>query len=186
MLRYLVFLVIVMVAAAWYVPQRLGALPQQSQEAAVQKASRTVQRQQPVRQASRTRPEPMQSSHGRKVRLKLGQGGHFRADVRINGRKMEMLVDTGASVIALTARDARRMGVYPSADKFIYKARTANGVTNVALVELEEVRLGRISVRNVRAAVHKGRGLSTNLLGMSFLNRLKKFHVEGDTLTLVN
>ena len=201
MLRALIFSFAVICAALWYAPDVVTAF---SGTAVSDHRSQTAERRKSrpkransERRDSRTkaaarqliaklRGEPRQTSRGRKVRLKVGRGGHYRADVRINGTKLRMMVDTGASLIALTARDAKRMGVYPKPDKFVYKTRTANGLARVAVVELKEVKIGGIRLKNVKASVHKGKGLSTNLLGMSFLNRLRKFNFEGDTLTLVN
>lgn len=183
MLRYVFFIVAVSCVAAWYAPQALKA--GSGEQASQTSKARTAKKQAP-RQRKVARVEPAQVSSGRQVRLKKGRGGHYNADVRVNGRKFNMLVDTGASYIALTAKDAKRMGVYPRADKFIYKTQTANGIARVAVVTLREVKIGNIRVNNVQATVHKGRGLNTNLLGMSFLNRLSKFNFKGDTLTMVN
>lgn len=183
MLRYVFFIVAVSCVVAWYAPQALkaGSGAQASQTSKTATAKRQAPRRTKV-----ARAEQAQVSSGRKVRLKKGRGGHYNADVRVNGRKFNMLIDTGASYIALTARDAKRMGVYPPTDQFIYKTQTANGIARVAIVTLKEVKIGGIRVNNVRATVHKGRGLDTNLLGMSFLNRLSKFNFKGDTLTMVN
>jgi len=183
MLRISVFVFVVVCAAAVFGPDFLSRVA----------GSHTAESRSDGRNASALNSRSgaassrkSQTAGGRTVRLKKGRGGHYHADVRVNGRKFSMMVDTGASLIALTARDARRMGVYPGADKFIYEARTANGVARIALVELKQVRIGGIRVDNVKASVHQGKGLDTNLLGMSFLNRLRKFDFEGDTLTLVN
>ncbi|MEM8812226.1 MAG: TIGR02281 family clan AA aspartic protease [Pseudomonadota bacterium] len=157
-------------------PQRTGATSRESRE-------RTENRRQTL--AAKTK-EPRQTSRGGKVKLKMGRGGHYYAEVKVNGRKLDMVVDTGASLIALTAKDAKRLRVYPRKDQFIYETSTANGVAKVAVVELKEVRIGGIRVKGVRATVHRDNGLTVNLLGMSFLNRLRKVNFEGDTLTLVN
>lgn len=182
MLRYVSFTLVVACVAAWYGPQALKTPADHRKiEAAKNKSGggASVKR-------TAARAQPMQTSRGRKVELRKGRGGHYRADVRVNGRKFKMMVDTGASLIALTAKDAKRMGVYPSPDKFVYQTRTANGLARIALVTLKNVRIGGIRVQNVKASVHRGKGLDTNLLGMSFLNQLRKFNFQGDTLTMVN
>ncbi|MEM1044722.1 MAG: TIGR02281 family clan AA aspartic protease [Pseudomonadota bacterium] len=189
MVRYLLFVCAVCLTAVWYGSDSLsgshapGAGASDVPKRAASKQTRKAEK--PRRMAARS-TQPKQISRGRKVRLKQGRGGHYFADVRVNGRKLSMVVDTGATSIALTSKDAKRLGVYPRADKFIYKTRTANGITKVAVVTLKEVKIGGIRVKNVEATVHKGKGLSINLLGMSFLNRLRKFYFEGDTMTMVN
>lgn len=182
MLRYVFFLLVVACVAAWYGPQALKtpADHQRAESGKARSGSGASVRRTAARSGS------TQTSSGRKVQLKKGRGGHYRADVRVNGRKFKMMVDTGASLIALTAKDAKRMGVYPNRDKFVYQTRTANGLARIAIVTLKNVKIGGIRVQNVKASVHQGKGLDTNLLGMSFLNRLRKFNFEGDTLTMVN
>lgn len=183
MLRYAVVVFVLGCLAAWYGPDAVTALT------GVRTGGDGTAVSVDERPVARKRAGPAtaaQVARGNTVRLARGRGGHYHADVYINGRRLEMLVDTGASLIALTARDARRMGVYPPSDQFVYETQTANGIARVALVELDEVKIGHIRLKNVKATVHKGRGLSTNLLGMSFLNRLRKFNFENDTLTLVN
>lgn len=189
MVRYLLFVCAVCLTAVWYGSDSLsGSHAPSAGVSDTQKrvsTDRVRKAEKPRRMAARSE-QPKQTSRGRKVRLKQGRGGHYFADVRVNGRKLSMVVDTGATSIALTAKDAKRLGVYPRASEFIYKTRTANGITKVAVVTLKEVKIGKIRVKNVQATVHKGKGLSINLLGMSFLNRLRKFYFEGDTMTMVN
>lgn len=105
--------------------------------------------------------------------------GHFQVDARVDGRRIGFLVDTGASAIALTAKDAARLGIHPRPGDFTVKVRTANGVTRAAPVELGMVEVGNIVVRNVRALVQTDDALSENLLGMSFLSRVKFTHERG-------
>lgn len=182
MARYIWIILAVSVAAATWGPDTITAVL----DAAVSRERPADPSRRAGRNAAAAATDSHQTSRGGRVRLARDPSGHYRAQVRVNGRMVDMLVDTGASLIALTARDARRMGVYPPADAFVHQTRTANGIARVALVELDEVRVGSIRLRDVRATVHKGRGLSTNLLGMSFLGRLRRVKVEGDVLTLVN
>lgn len=115
--------------------------------------------------------------------IERGEDGHWRADSRVNGRKMELLVDTGATMVVLTPDDARSAGLDVRRLRYDERVRTANGVTRAALVKLERVQVGQVRVRDVEALVVE-RGLSTSLLGMSFLNRLDQFQVRGATLRL--
>jgi len=186
MLRTSIFVFVIIAIAAGYAPDFIERFSGSEFSSGGKSVSGGHTARASSKRNETARAEPRQSSQGRKIRLKKGRGGHYRADVRVNGRKFQMMVDTGASLIALTARDARRMGVYPDAREFKYETRTANGIARIAVVTLKEVKIGGIRVKNVRASVHRGKGLDTNLLGMSFLNRLRKFNFEGDTLTMVN
>jgi aspartyl protease family protein len=117
------------------------------------------------------------------VTLMADSQGHFFADGSINGSSARFLVDTGASRIALSTQDAKRLGVsYLSAPRGL--AQTANGSAVAYAVKLDSVRIGDITVNNVDAAVIDGAGLNVILLGMSFLNRMQ-MRREGETLTLV-
>ena len=125
-------------------------------------------------------PTPVSSSSSaRNVVLTRGPHGHFQVDARVDGRRIEFLVDTGASHIALRQSEAGRLGIYPRASDFTVRVSTANGMTKAAPVELRTVEVGDIIVRNVPAIVHSDEGLSVNLLGMSFLSRVRWTHERG-------
>jgi aspartyl protease family protein len=119
---------------------------------------------------------------GASVTLQAGGNGHFIAETQINGAPMRMLVDTGASLIALPARDAARLGINYRKGKLGY-SNTANGVVPIYLVTLDSVRIGDIELNQVEAMVHEN-GLSFGLLGMSFLNRTE-MRREGQQMTLI-
>lgn len=132
-------------------------------------------------------PEPAGSTSGseRTVRLRATQGGHFAATARINGRAVSMMADTGATLVTLTYEDARRAGFSHAELDFSGRSRTANGVARVARVMLDRVRVGDITVRNVPALVAEPEKLHINLLGMSFIGRLKSFQMTGKELVLI-
>lgn len=115
--------------------------------------------------------------------LERGEDGHWRADSRVNGRKIELLVDTGATMVVLTQEDARAAGFDVRRLNYSARVRTASGVARAAEVKLERVQVGTVRVRDVDALVIE-RGLTTSLLGMSFLSRLEQFQVRGQTLRL--
>jgi aspartyl protease family protein len=119
---------------------------------------------------------------GGQVVLRRADDGHFYADVAVNGKSIRMLVDTGASAIALSAEDAARAGIDVDGLAFVHVVSTANGETAAAEVRLDDVRVGSIARRNVRAMVT--RGLSGSLLGMSFLDKLTKYTSEADEMVL--
>lgn len=124
---------------------------------------------------------PQQRSAGEVV-LRRAADGHFYADVDVNGRTIRMLVDTGATTIALSAEDARAAGIDVDRLDFIFTVSTANGEATAAEIRLDQVIVGSIARRNVRAMVT--RGLSSSLLGMSFFNSLSTFTIETDELVL--
>jgi aspartyl protease family protein len=143
--------------------------------------------QQPVRQAKATQQKVKLknlSVSGRKVRIKSGYGGHFYANVRMNNRSVKVLVDTGATMVAINETTARKIGIRLKPSDFKYKVRTANGIAKMAAATIKEIRIGNIRVKNVRAGVSKDSALSTTLLGMSFLKQLRRFEVSGETLLL--
>jgi aspartyl protease family protein len=131
-------------------------------------------------QAMTAAPVPVSSSpSARNLVLTKSGNGHFKVDGRIDGRRLEFLVDTGASHIALRESDARRIGIHLRKSDYTVKVNTANGVTQAAKVELRTVEVGDILVRNVPAVVHPDEGLGVNLLGMSFLSRVRWTHERG-------
>ena len=74
--------------------------------------------------------------------------GHFDVDGRINGRRIDFVVDTGASVVALTARDAARLGIHPSRNAFVAEVKTANGTVRAAPARLDIVEIGSLKLRD--------------------------------------
>jgi aspartyl protease family protein len=115
----------------------------------------------------------------RSVTLKRGNGGHFWADARVDGRRIEFVVDTGATAIALRESDAARLGLRPSEREYTVKVSTANGMTRAAPVVLKQVEVGDIVVRDVRALVQPDSALGVNLLGMTFLSKVRWTHDRG-------
>ena len=117
------------------------------------------------------------------VALRRGRNGHFHANLKINGREVEFLVDTGATAMVLSRRDAARVGLDPGRLAFTAPAATANGVVYSAPVELDEVRLGPFVDRNVPAMVNGG-DFGSSLLGMRYLDTYARVSLEGDRMIL--
>ncbi|MCQ0990490.1 retropepsin-like aspartic protease family protein [Jiella marina] len=132
-------------------------------------------------EAAAPAPRP---SLSREVRIPGDAGGHFRTDARMNGRSVPVLVDTGASVVALNETTARRIGVSLLPGDFIHPVQTANGTTQAAPARISEIEIGPIRVRNVDAIVIRDEALGTTLLGNSFLNQVGSFSVENGEMTL--
>jgi len=108
--------------------------------------------------------------------------GHFYTVGQVNGRSVRFVVDTGATLISIPASEARRLSIdYQKGQKALM--RTANGNTTGYLVKLDTVSVGGVTIYSVDAVVIEGNGLTSTLLGMSFLNRMNMKR-EGDIMTL--
>jgi len=124
------------------------------------------------------------SSDGYTVEVPIGQDGHYHVEAEINGRSVAVLVDTGASVVALTADDADAAGIFVTDRDFTGRIQTANGAARIAPVVLDEITIGDITVRNVRAVVSEPGALAVSLLGMTFLNQLDRVDMRSGKLVL--
>jgi aspartyl protease family protein len=108
--------------------------------------------------------------------------GQFIADGQVNGTSMRFVMDTGATLISLPSREARRLGLdYAKGRKVVMS--TANGNAPGYFVKLDTVQVGGVTIHGVDAVVIEGNGLPYPLLGMSFLNRMD-MHREGSIMTL--
>jgi aspartyl protease family protein len=116
--------------------------------------------------------------------LHADRQGHFRAPVRINGVMVQAMVDTGASMVALSYEDARHIGLDPPASAPQARANTANGQVSYTMVRLSEITLDGITVRDVEGAVMPKGALQGTLLGMSFLRKLSRFEIRDGRLAL--
>ncbi len=126
--------------------------------------------------------EPVSS--GRSLMVERERDGHFHIESRINGRFVPVLVDTGASRVILRETDAANAGIRPRPSDYTAVVSTANGKINAAPAMLDRVEAGGITVYDVPALVLPDDVLSTNLLGMSFLSRLKRYEVANERLVL--
>jgi aspartyl protease family protein len=126
------------------------------------------------------------SSAGREVEIKAGRDGHFYVDASVNLRPVRLMVDTGATVVALRASDAAAAGIRVREADYVNPVATANGTTNAAEATLDSVSVDDIEVRHVRALVIHDDQLAVSLLGGSFLHGLRRFEVKDDILTFEN
>lgn len=110
--------------------------------------------------------------------------GHFQTDGRIDGRRVGFMVDTGASVIALNESSAAQLGIRPARADYNATVSTANGTVKAARTRLASVDVGGLEVRDVEAMVLPDTALSENLLGLSYLSRLRRFEYSGGRLVL--
>ena len=126
-------------------------------------------------------PQPL----GRKVIVQSDKSGHYAATFKLNGRSIDALVDTGATLVAINTSTARRVGISVNPSDFKHEVSTANGTIKAAMVNVDSLQIGRISLDDVQAVVLDDKALTTNLIGMSFLNRLGKFQAQDGALLLV-
>ena len=118
--------------------------------------------------------------------LRRAWDGHYRAEAEVNGVRLMLMVDTGASMVLLPYERVRALGIDPDALEFSMPVRTANGLSSVAPVRLSSVKIGPVAVFDVEAAVARPGVLDIALLGMTFLERLSETSFRGDRLILRN
>lgn len=111
-------------------------------------------------------------------------GNHFETNVSVNGKVLPMLVDTGASSVVLSYDDARSIGIDVDTLTYSVTVTTANGRATAAPVRLDEISIGPIVRRNIRAMVAEDGRLDESLLGMSFLSTLDALQMQSDELRL--
>lgn len=111
-------------------------------------------------------------------------GGHFVLDGRTNGARTHFLLDSGASAVVLTFEDARRAGYLPEDLSFTVPVSTANGRTLVAPVRIDAITIGDHTLRNIRGFVAREGTLDASLFGMSALDQLRSWRIEGDKLIM--
>src|SRR3954467_1017489 len=110
--------------------------------------------------------------------------GHFQTEGSIDGQRIGFMVDTGASVIALNEKSAARFGLRPSRADYNATVTTANGTIKAARTRIAMMEVGGLIVRDVDAMVLPDEALSENLLGLSFLSRLKRFEYANGRMVL--
>ncbi len=130
----------------------------------------------------KARDEPQITSTGGSVELTRDANGYFYADVKINGAPVHMLIDTGATVIALSREDARMAGIATSIAMNDVIGQGADGAVKGEEVRLDRVTLGGTSAQGLPAIVLSNGGQS--LLGQSFLSKFASVHIAGDKMVL--
>jgi len=124
------------------------------------------------------------AGRGLQVEVVRGSGGDFALAAHINGARIAMVLDTGASSVVLTQEAARAAGLPIEVLDYSVNVDTANGRTRAAPVTLDRIAIGGVIEREVPALVVQRGQLKNNLLGMSFLNRLESWEVRGDRLRM--
>lgn len=127
-------------------------------------------------------PTPIMTGDSR-IEVPIRGSGHAYLNAKVNDTNIRFMVDTGASMVALNRKDAKRLGLQP--DKLIYyqQAHTANGIVATAPVNLDTISIGDFTGRNIEAVVIDG-DVGTSLLGMAFLRKFARISFERDRLLL--
>jgi aspartyl protease family protein len=157
---------------ARYAEQEIATRPQSQSQANL------------ARSADRQRSATSSNNSSRTVILSGDRGGHFRTDADVDGRRLNFVVDTGASLVVLRESDAARVGIRPSQRDYNSRVSTANGDIKATKARLNRVEIGDITVYDVSALVLPDEALGQNLLGASFLSRLRRYEYANGRMIL--
>jgi aspartyl protease family protein len=127
---------------------------------------------------------PEQVVEGGETRVRRAPDGHYWLRAEINGHPANFLVDTGATLTAISSETAAAAGVEPRASGLPVRMQTANGTVAADITTIDELRFGNVVARGLDAVIAPGLG-PTNVIGMNFLSRLASVRMEGETLILV-
>jgi aspartyl protease family protein len=150
---------------------------------AVQASGAVAPGSKPINDSAARKPN-LQSTNGPWTLVKQDDG-HFYAEGTANGQSVRFLVDTGASMVALTDADAQRLGLFWNYSELQNIGRGVSGDVTGKPVEIPELRVGGMTVYNVRAVIIP-QGLDVSLLGQSFLSKIPNVAISGDQMTLSN
>jgi aspartyl protease family protein len=178
MWKQLIPLFVVAVLVGWFMPAGDPvAAP------AVQASGTATPGSKPIDDRTPRKPN-LQSTNGPWTLVKQDDG-HFYAEGTANGQTVRFLVDTGASTVALTDADAQRLGLFWNYSELQNVGRGVSGEVTGKPVEIPELRVGGMTVYNVRAVIIP-QGLDVSLLGQSFLSKIPHVGISGDRMTLSN
>ncbi len=127
---------------------------------------------------------PEQLVEGGETRIPRAPDGHYWLRAEVNGRPANFLVDTGATLTAVSAETAAELGLEPRGAGLPVRMQTANGTVAAELTTIDELRFGNVVARGLDAIIAPGLG-PTNVIGMNFLSRLASMRLEGETMILV-
>jgi aspartyl protease family protein len=128
-------------------------------------------------------PAPQMTVTGESIEVPRSADGHYYLPVQVNGEPITFLVDTGASQIVLSDKDARRAGIDPNQLNYFGRALTANGEVRTAPVRLDTLTVGPITDQNVSAWINEG-DLHKSLLGMDYLHRFSNIQFTDGRMIL--
>ena len=179
---FLVFCAVLVVSGLPYYAQDISAFVSDNPELETTPPKPVPSRTQSIA----AKPTAHYATGVRAAVVPMSREGHFSADFRINGRNVRGLIDTGATYVAINTSTARNLGLGLSNSDFRHQVRTANGTTSAALVMLDRMEIGAISVDNIEAFVLDDKALSSTLIGMSFMSKLQSYRVKDNRMEMVN
>lgn len=182
-------LLFLMIAAGGLVGWRMASAP--APETAPVAQAKPIEPRSPVASAPTPTPPavpppsppPSDGYGGREIVIERKPDGHFYADAAINGQMVRFLIDTGASGVALTVKDAQHVGLFFSPNEFTVVGRGASGEVRGKLVTIDRIALGHVEARQVPGAIID-KGLDISLLGQSFLSRIGSVRIADNRMTL--
>jgi aspartyl protease family protein len=127
---------------------------------------------------------PEQVVEGRETRIPLAPDGHYWLRATVNGAPVDFLVDTGATLTAVSTETAERIGLEPRGAGIPVRMQTANGSVSAQLTTIDEFRFGNVAARGIDAIIAPGLG-PTNVIGMNVLSRLASVQFANRTMILV-
>ena len=127
---------------------------------------------------------PRQGVSGDETRIPMARDGHFWIDAQVNGTPVRFMVDTGATLTAVSQSTAKAAGLEPRSGGLLVRLTTANGTVFAELTSIGEIRFGNVRAEGLDAVIAPNLG-PMNVIGMNFLSRLQGWRVEGRTLILV-
>lgn len=127
---------------------------------------------------------PKQVVEGGETHVPLARDGHFWLEAEVNGQRARFLVDTGATLTAISSETAARVGLEPRATGLPVRMQTAAGPVAAELTTIDELRFGNVAARGLDAVIAPGLG-PTNVIGMNVLSRLQSWRVENNVMILV-
>ena len=127
---------------------------------------------------------PQQVVEGGETRVPLASDGHYWLRAEINGVPANFMIDTGATLTAISEQAAKAAGLEPRSGSIPIRMQTANGTVAADVATIEELRFGNVAARGLDAVIAPNIG-PTNVIGMNLLSRLKSWRVEEGTLILV-
>lgn len=162
---------------------RFVIAPTFEHRAAPEPSAATVQTDTPTRRVASVASDISGEPIANAAILRKEADGHYWATADVDGTSVRFMVDTGASTVALTFRDAQRMGLDPDGLDYRWTIRTAGGEVKGASVLIPSIKIGMVKVKNVEAMVLRD-GLSQSLLGMTFLGELHSYEFRQQNLIL--
>lgn len=177
-MRSIMIFAVVLIVVGTFMGQMADKMSSDSAQA---KAAETTK---PGVSLASAQPQTVGSAGVRSLVIPRDGRGHFQTDGRIDGQRIGFMVDTGASVVALNERSAAQIGVRPSRNAYTTVVSTANGKIKAARTQIAMIDIGGLIVRDVDAMVLPDEALSENLLGLSFLSKLKRFEFAGGKLVM--